>query len=60
LEEGVILPTLGHTNLGTKSRIQVVTSIKKSGKNSFLNVSAGLGGVNAVTLYTKEKIHHAY
>jgi len=60
LEEGIILPTLGFRTPGIDGRIQIVTSVKPSNKNSFLNVSAGFGGVNAVTLYTKEKNHHAH
>ncbi len=60
LEEGIILPTLGYRTHGVDGRIQIVTTVKTSNKNSFLNVSTGFGGVNAATLYTKEKNHHAH
>jgi len=60
LEEGIILPTLGYRTHGVDGRIQIVTTVKTSNKNSFLNVSTGFGGVNAAILYTKEKNHHAH
>lgn len=55
LQKGEILPTLGYKNHGVDGRILINTQLRTSRKHSFLNVSSGFGGVNAVALFTKEK-----
>ena len=55
LERREILPTLGYEEHGVDGRIQVVSSVQPSVKNSFLAISSGFGGVNAAVLFSKEK-----
>lgn len=55
LERKEILPTLGYDAHKVDGRIQVVSSVKPSAKNSFMAVSSGFGGVNAAVLFSREK-----
>ncbi len=55
LENEEILPTLGFHKKEMPGKVNVVTEVQSSRKNSFLNVSMGFGGVNAVALFTKER-----
>jgi 3-oxoacyl-(acyl-carrier-protein) synthase len=55
LENEEILPTLGYQKKEVPGKIHVVTDVQSSRKNSFLNISMGFGGVNAVALFTKER-----
>ncbi len=55
LENEEILPTLGYQKKEVPGKMNVVTEVQRCRKNSFLNISMGFGGVNAVALYTKER-----
>lgn len=55
LERKEILPTLGYTDHGVEGKILINTQLKSSLKHSFISLSSGFGGVNAVALFTKEK-----
>jgi len=55
LENEEILPTLGFQKNENPGKVHFVSEILSSRKNSFLNISMGFGGVNAVTLFTKER-----
>jgi len=55
LENEEILPTLGYQRKDAPGKIHIVTQVESCRKNSFLNVSMGFGGVNALALFTKER-----
>lgn len=54
LNEGIILPTLGHDTKGVVKEITVNTELKHGEGNSFLKIISGFGGSNAAIIYGKK------
>lgn len=54
IDNGVILPTKGFRELGVSGKIDVVSSLRKATKKSFVKMLSGFGGGNACLLVGKD------
>ena len=54
LDEGIILPSMGFSEIGVSGRISISGSRRTTGRTTFLKILSGFGGCNAAMVYTKE------
>lgn len=52
VEQGVILPTRGYRECGVSGEINILKSIAKSGRRSFIKLLSGFGGCNAAVRWS--------
>lgn len=54
LDEGLILPTRGFSEIGVSGKISITDRELKTDRTSFLKIISGFGGCNGALLYSKE------
>ena len=57
LDEGMILPTRGYTEIGVSGKVSISDTASRTDKRSFVKVISGFGGCNGALLFSKEKSH---
>lgn len=59
LDEGIILPTRGFTEIGVSGKVSISESSLQTDKRSFVKVISGFGGCNGALLFSKGEPHVA-
>jgi 3-oxoacyl-[acyl-carrier-protein] synthase I len=54
MKEGIVLPTLGFSEMGVTQPVNVCTSLYKTTINNCLKTASGFGGCNAAVVFSKQ------